>query len=56
LSRFGLNGLQDLPDRESIENTGIVSSGDAERGNLDDVIGISGGIPEDEETFEEAEL
>ena len=56
LSRFGLNGLQDPPDRESIENTGIVSSGDAERSNLDEVFGISGETPEDQETFEEAEF
>ena len=56
LSRFGLNGLQDLPDRETIENAGVVSSGDAERSNLDEVFGISGETPEDQETFEEAEF
>ena len=56
LSRFGLNGLQDLPDRETIENAGVVSSGGAERTNLDEVFGISGETPEDQETFEEAEF
>jgi segregation and condensation protein B len=56
LSHFGLNSLQDLPDRESIENTGFASSGDVERSNLDEVFGISGETTEDQETFEEAEF
>jgi segregation and condensation protein B len=56
LSRFGLNGLQDLPDRETIENAGVAPAGDAERSNLHEIFGISGETPEDQETFEEAEF
>ena len=33
---IGLNNLQDLPDRETIDNAGIVSPGDGERSNLDE--------------------
>lgn len=56
MSRFGLNSLQDLPERETIENAGVASRGAVERSNLDEVFGISGKTPEDQETFEEAEF
>jgi hypothetical protein len=56
LSLFGLNSLQDLPDRETIENAGVASPGDVERSSLDEVFGISGETTEDQETFEEAEF
>ena len=56
LSRFGLNSLQDLPDRETIENAGVASPGDVERSNLDEVFGMSGETAQDQETFEEAEF
>jgi segregation and condensation protein B len=56
LSLFGLNSLQDLPERETIENTGVASSGDVERSKLDEVFGTSDETPEDQETLEEAEF
>jgi segregation and condensation protein B len=56
LSRFGLNSLQDLPERETIENAGFASPGGVERSNLDEVFGAGGEVPEEQATFEEAEL
>jgi segregation and condensation protein B len=56
LSRFGLNTLQDLPDRESIENTEITSSPHAERRNFGTIFRSSEEAPEDPETFEGAEF
>jgi hypothetical protein len=55
LSRVGLNTLQDLPDREAFEKTGIVSSTGTQRRDLDEIFG-SREAPDDQETFEEAEL
>jgi segregation and condensation protein B len=56
LSQFGLNSLQDLPERETIENAGVASLGAVERSNLDEVFGMSGETVQDQETFEEAEF
>ena len=52
LSHFGLNSLQDLPDRETIENAGIASPGDVEGRSLNEVFAAS----EDQETLEDADF
>jgi hypothetical protein len=52
---FGLNSLQDLPNRETIEHEGFASSAAIERSNVNEVFGIR--VEEaDAETFEEAEF
>jgi segregation and condensation protein B len=56
LSRFGFNNLQDLPDRETIENAGVASAAGVERSNLDEVLGVSGETRDEQETLEEAEF
>ena len=56
LSLFGLNSLQDLPERETIENAGVASPSAIERSNLDEVFGISGEQTEDTETFQVADF
>jgi segregation and condensation protein B len=54
VSERGLNSLQDLPDRETIENVGVASPGAVERSNLDEVFGIGSEQGEDAEAFQEA--
>jgi segregation and condensation protein B len=56
LSRFGLNSLQDLPDRETFENAGVISSGDAKRSDLNEVFGIGSEQDEDTEALQEADI
>jgi chromosome segregation and condensation protein ScpB len=56
LSRFGLNSLQNLPDRESIENTEIASSAHPARRNLAAIFGSSEEAAEYLETYEGSEL
>jgi segregation and condensation protein B len=56
LSRFGLNSLQDLPDRETFESAGVISSGNAKRSDLNEVFGIGSEQGEDAEAFQEADI
>jgi segregation and condensation protein B len=56
LSRFRLNSLQDLPDRETFENAGVISSGDSKRSDLNEVFGIGSEQGEDTEAFQEADI
>jgi segregation and condensation protein B len=51
LSLFGLNSLQDLPDRETIESARFASLAGVERSSLDEVFTVS----EDQETFQDAD-
>jgi segregation and condensation protein B len=55
LNRFGLNSLQDLPDRETMENAGVALPGDSGGSNLNDVFGMSAEVT-DAEAYEEAEF
>jgi segregation and condensation protein B len=55
LNRFGLNSLQDLPDRETMENAGVAPPGDSGGSNLNDVFGMSDEVT-DAEAHEEAEF
>jgi segregation and condensation protein B len=58
LSRFGLNSLQDLPDRETFENAGVISLGDAKRSDLNEVFGIGSEQDQDQDTeaLQEADI
>jgi segregation and condensation protein B len=55
LNRFGLNSLQDLPDRETMENAGVAPPRDSGSSNLNDVFGMSDEVT-DAEAYEEAEF
>jgi segregation and condensation protein B len=55
LNRFGLNSLQDLPDRETMENAGVAPPRDSGGSNLNDVFGMSDEVT-DAEAYEEAEF
>jgi segregation and condensation protein B len=55
LSRFGLNSLQDLPERETMENAGLASPGDTAPSDQNGIFEISAQETETE-TFEEAEF
>jgi segregation and condensation protein B len=55
LNRFGLNSLQDLPDRETMENARVAPPDDSGGSNLNDVFGMSDEVT-DAEAYEEAEF
>jgi segregation and condensation protein B len=55
LNRFGINSLQDLPDRETMENARVAPPSDSGGSNLNDVFGTSDEVT-DAEAYEEAEF
>ncbi len=55
LSRFGLNTLQELPDREAIENARFAAGSDAAESDLDEAFGIGDETAEDADAVEGVE-
>jgi segregation and condensation protein B len=55
LNRFGLNSLQDLPDRETMKNAGVAPPGDRGGSNPNDLFGMNDEVT-DAAAYEEAEI